>query len=96
MEAVIIIPTTNGATMGTEKTGRKEEIDAHSIVFGFDRATDEKSLRLFLHCFTDKTLMDALLPRLDDEDIFATVDFLTRIMQKHLSEKEYHSLFLAE
>ena len=82
--------------MGTEKTGKKENIDAHSMVFGFDRATDEKSLRLFLYCFTDKTLLDALLPRLDDEDIFATVDFLTRIMQKHLSEKEYHSLFLAD
>ncbi len=40
--------------------------------------------------------METLLPRLQDEDILSTVDFLTGIMRKHLSEKEYHSLFLAE
>ncbi len=81
--------------MATQKTGKKE-MEAHSIVFGFDRKTDEKSLRLFLQCFTDKYLLDALVPRLQDDDIAATVDFLTGIMRKHLSEKEYHSLFLAE
>jgi len=82
--------------MGNRKTGSKENMQAHSIVFGFDRATDEQSLRLFLQCFTNKDLLQALLPRLEEDDIFATVDFLTGIMRKHLSEKEYHSLFLAE
>ena len=81
--------------MATQKTGKKE-MEAYSIVFGFDRKTDERSLRLFLQRFTDKYLLDALLPRLQDDDIAATVDFLTGIMRKHLSEKEYHSLFLAE
>lgn len=78
------------------KTDRKKNTAAHAIVFGFDRATDEQSLMLFLQRFTDKNLMGVLLPRLQDEDISATVDFLTAVMQKHLSEKEYHSLFLAE
>ena len=78
------------------KTDRKKNTEAHTIVFGFDRATDEQSLMLFLQRFTDKNLMGVLLPRLQDEDISATVDFLTAVMQKHLSEKEYHSLFLAE
>jgi hypothetical protein len=68
----------------------------HDIVFGFDRKTDEESLQLFLHYFADKKLLEVLLPRLQDKDILATVDFLTTIMKKHLSEKEYHSLFLAE
>ena len=74
----------------------KHEMEAHSIVFGFDRATDENSLRLFLKRFADKKHLDALLPRLQDDEIQATVDFLTMIMHKYLSEKEYHSLFLAE
>ena len=69
---------------------------ADSIVFGFDRKTDEESLQRFLQRFTDKKVMDVLLPRLQEKDILATVDFLTTIMRKHLSEGEYHSLFLAE
>lgn len=79
-----------------KKTGQKKSVPAHSIVFGFDRNTDEQSLMLFLQRFTDKKILRVLLPRLEDEDILATVDFLTAIMQKYLSEKEYHSLFLAE
>jgi hypothetical protein len=76
--------------------GKKQNTQVHTIAFGFDRATDERSLGLFLQRFVDKKLMEILLPRLQDEDILATVDFLTGIMQKHLSEKEYHSLFLKE
>jgi len=68
----------------------------HAIVFGFDRKTDEQSLKLFLQRFTDKKVLEALLPRLQDKDIHGTVDFLTAVLQKHFSEKEYHSLFLAE
>lgn len=74
----------------------KENSNPYAIVFGFDRKTDEKSLYLFLQRFTDKKVLEVLLPRLQDKDILATVDFLTMILQKHLSEKEYHSLFLAE
>ena len=76
--------------------GKKQNTQPHTIAFGFDRATDELSLGLFLQHFVDKKLMETLLPRLQDEEILATVDFLTGIMRKHLSEKEYHSLFLAE
>jgi hypothetical protein len=96
MEAGLITPIANGAKMGNRKSGNKEKMQAHSIVFGFDRKTDEQSFRIFLQRFTDKDLLQVLLPRLAEDDIFATVDFLTGIMQKHLSEKEYHSLFLAE
>ena len=76
--------------------GKKQNTQAHAIAFGFDRATDERSFGLFLERFVDKKLLETLLPRLQDEDILATVDFLTGIMQKHLSEKEYYRLFLAE
>ena len=69
---------------------------SHTIVFGFDRTTDEHSLCLFLERFSDEKLMKILLPRLRDKDITDMVDFLTGIMRKHLSEKEYHHLFLGE
>ena len=76
--------------------GKKQNTEVHTIAFGFDRASDERSFELFLQQFVDKKLMETLLPRLLDEDISATVNFLTGIMRKHLSEKEYHRLFLAE
>ncbi|MDX1775898.1 MAG: hypothetical protein R3297_04905 [Desulfobulbales bacterium] len=71
-------------------------MSAHAIVFGFGRSKDEQSLHMFLHRFTDQKVLAALVPRLQDEDILATVDFLTAMMQKHLTEEEYHTLFLGE
>lgn len=79
-----------------KETGTKKNTGPHAIVFGFDRATDEQSLHLYLERFTAKHVLDILLPRLQDKDIMSTVDFLTAMMQKYLSEEEYHTLFLAE
>ena len=69
---------------------------AQQICFGFDRATDEQSLILFLEQFTNKKLLNTLIPRLDDEDISTLVFNITQLMRKHLKEKEYHQLFLDE
>ena len=77
-----------------EKSGEKTSTD--TISFGFDRVTDEKSLALFLACFADRKLLDTLLPRLADEEIMEVVDFIGRLMHKHLSEEEYHELFLSD
>jgi len=83
--------------MNNRKTMKPEENrDPHSIVFGFDRKTDERSLALFLECFSDRKLLEVLLPRLQDKDISTTVDYLTKILRTYLSEEEYHALFLAE
>lgn len=79
-----------------EKKAAHKNETAHSIVFGFDRATDEKSLHHFVQRFADSSLLEVLLPRLQEKDILAIVDFLTATMHKYLSEEEYHSLFLAE
>ena len=78
-----------------KQDGNKKAL-TQSIVFGFDRATDEQSLQLFVQRFADKQVQEVLVSRLQDNDIIATVDFLTTIMQKHFSEHEYHSLFLSE
>ena len=73
-----------------------KENNSEAISFGFDRSTDERSLALFLSSFADQQLLDTLLPRLADQEILQVVDFITGLMQKHLSEKEYHKLFLSE
>jgi hypothetical protein len=79
-----------------KRSAAKKGSDAGTIVFGFDRMTDEQSLQLFLQRFADKKVLDVLASRMQDKDIIATIDFLTAIMRKYLAEEEYHTLFLAE
>ena len=64
------------------------------ICFGFDRATDERSLVAFLTAFSDPPLLQTLVSRMADEEIHAVVDFFTGLMKRHLTEKEYHRLFV--
>jgi len=66
------------------------------MAFGLDRATDERSLALFLSRFSRPELLAALLPRLDDREIEALLDHLTGLLKNHLQEPEYHRLFLKD
>ena len=67
---------------------------AEEICFGLNRETDERSLAIFIQKFSDPAFLETLIPRLTDSDITATLDFLSQLMHKHMSEKEYHSIFL--
>lgn len=66
------------------------------VAFGLSREVDEASFVVFLQKFSDDSLMQALRGRLSDEEIQHTVDWLTTLMKRHLSEEEYHSLFLKD
>ena len=68
--------------------------DAGEICFGLDRTTDEASLAAFVKRFSSNDLLETLIPRLSDPDIMSVLDFLTHFMKKHLSEEEYHELFM--
>lgn len=65
------------------------------ICFGLDRASDERSLALFMKRVTDDELLSTLIARMSDAELLATLDFLTGLMKRHLSDTEYHGLFLA-
>lgn len=71
-------------------------MDTEQLFFGMNRESDEKALNSFLHLFSNERLTDVLIPRMSDEEIIQTVDFLTGIMRRHLKETEYHELFLGE
>ena len=73
-----------------------EKIDAHQILFGLNREEDERSLTDFLQLFSEHRLTSVLIPRMTDEEIDQTVETLTTILRNHLSEKEYHALFLGQ
>ncbi len=64
------------------------------VGFGFDRETDEATLIMYLQQFSDDDLMAVMRKRLKDEEIEELFMLLSRLLRKHLTEKEYHQLFL--
>jgi hypothetical protein len=66
------------------------------IAFGVDRETDEQSLMAYLQRLTDDDLLAVLVPRLSEGEIQETVDFAGGLLRRHLSDDEYHRLFLKE
>lgn len=70
--------------------------DAASICFGWDRATDEQSCQAFVRRFGRPELLAVLTPRLTDSELTGLIDHISGLMKKHLSEREYHSLFLGK
>jgi len=76
--------------------GSENEPGPSTIVFGLNRKEDERSLAVFLRLFSQEQLSDVLIPRLSDDEIQRIVSLITGVMRNHLSEKEYHSLFLGD
>ncbi len=66
------------------------------IGFGWDRQTDENSLICYLQMFSDDTLLHILVKRMSDEDIVEIQNLIHRMLKKHISESEYHRLFLKD
>lgn len=81
--------------MHTPKTP-PNPLKAANICFGLNRETDELSLAAFLQRFAEPDFLQTLIPRLKDDEITSLLDFLSRLMHKHCSEKEYHRLFLKD
>ncbi len=75
-------------------TGNSDHSD--SMVFGFDRITDERSLAIFLQKIAGSNMLDTLVPRLEEQEIENVLQLFTGLMKKHLSKSEYHRLFLGD
>ncbi len=66
------------------------------VGFGLDRKTDEKTIIYYLQKFSDDELMKHLIVRLTDDELNEIFSTLTRLLKKHLTNPEYHSLFLKD
>ena len=66
------------------------------VGFGMDRETDEDTVVYYLQKFSDDTLMNTLKKRLQDDELSTLFELLSRLLHKHLSEDEYHKLFLKD
>ena len=61
---------------------------------GLDRETDENTIIYYLQKFSDDTLINELVKRLTEDEIEEIFSLLTRLLKKHLTDSEYHNLFL--
>jgi len=66
------------------------------VGFGLNRETDENTVIYYLQKFSDDMLMKSLIKRLDNDELEEIFEFVSRLLKKHLSESEYHRLFLKE
>lgn len=78
--------------------------DTHNFVqqynglgaFGLNRETDEETIMFYLQKFSEDQFLSALLPRLSDEELEEIYLFINQKLKQHMSEEEYHSLFLKD
>ncbi|MBW1726045.1 MAG: cytoplasmic protein [Deltaproteobacteria bacterium] len=63
---------------------------------GLDRETDENTIIYYLQKFSDDTLIKELVKRLTTKEIEEIFFLLTRLLKKHLTDSEYHTLFLKD
>ena len=66
------------------------------VGYGADRETDENTLIYYLQKFSDDKFMATITKRMTDEELLEMFDFISRLLKKHLTESEYHKLFLKD
>jgi len=64
--------------------------------FGMDRKTDEETVMFYLQKFSEDGFMEAFLPRLSEKELEGVYLFINDHLKKHISEDEYHELFLKD
>ena len=66
------------------------------VGFGFNRDTDEKTVCFYLQKFSDDAVMKKLLNKLSDEELEDLFNMMTKLLKKHLTDADYHRLFLKD
>jgi peptide methionine sulfoxide reductase MsrA len=66
------------------------------VGFGFNRETDENTVIYYLQKLSDDMLMKSIIKRFENDELEEIFEFVSRLLKKHLSESEYHQLFLKE
>lgn len=72
------------------------KIDVSKICFGLSEELDRQSLSSFLQLCGQKPFADLLAGRLSSEETEQLVDSFMDLIRRHLSESEYHSVFLGD
>jgi hypothetical protein len=66
------------------------------VGYGADRETDENTIIYYLQKFSEDRLMATLTKRMTDGELEEIFNLVNRLLKNHLTESEYHKLFLKE
>ncbi len=66
------------------------------VGFGLDRENDQNTIVFYLQKFSDDALLKTLVKRLSDDELNDIFSLVTRLLKRHLTESEYHRLFLKD
>ena len=66
------------------------------VGYGADRETDENTVVYYLQKFSDDNFMALMAKRMTDEELLELFNLVNRLLKNHLTESEYHTLFLKE
>ena len=66
------------------------------VGYGFDRETDENTVICYLQKFSDDEFIAMMTSRMTDEELLELFDLINRLLKIHLSQAEYHKLFLKD
>jgi len=64
--------------------------------FGMDKKTDEETLMFYLQKFSEDSFMKRFIPRLKQEELEEVYLLINRLLKQHITEDEYHALFLKD
>jgi hypothetical protein len=70
--------------------------DPSKICFGLTEELDHQSLTTFLNLCGQEDFSKLFADRLSSEEILSLVDHFMNLLRKHLSENEYHRIFLGD
>jgi hypothetical protein len=66
------------------------------VGYGYDRKTNESTLAYYTQKFSDDDLIKLVAERMSDNEMDGLFDLISGLLARHLSEEEYHSLFLKD
>jgi len=66
------------------------------VGFGYDRETDENTIIYYLQKFSDDKVMKKIIKKMSDEELSEFFFLITNVIKAHLSESDYHKLFLKD
>ncbi|MHB8111646.1 MAG: cytoplasmic protein [Syntrophorhabdaceae bacterium] len=64
--------------------------------YGMDRQIDEGTIQVYLQKFSDDELMKVILKRMSDDELAGLFETISKTLKTHLTEPEYHRLFLKD
>lgn len=73
-----------------------EPLKPEQMCFGLDRELDIRSFACFLQLIGSSEFAETLAERIPSEEMDIFLSDFTGILKRHLSEEEYHHLFLQQ